>query len=694
MDKIVAWLIKHRKIVYIFFLALLALSLLLIPRVRVNYDLAHYLPRESKTKQAIDVLEREFGYPGMADVMVADVSIPEAIAAKEEILRVEGVKNVIWLDDITDVYQPLSFISHELLDQYYKENNALFQVEFTGSNYSQATTAALDGIREKLGDKVSIAGAAEDTRYMQTVLASEIFQIMIVVVPLCIIILMFASHSWIEPFLYLAVIGVSILLNMGTNIVFASISFITHAMAAVLQLAISMDYSLFICHRYTEERNNGLEPLEAVLAAAKKSVSSISASSTTTIAGFLALIFMQYAIGADIGLVLAKGILISYLTVLILMPLLLYSCRNLIEKSKHRQFLPSFKKFGHSVIKLRYLIIVLVLIVAIPSFLAQKNNTYLYGDTSGSSGAGQYVQQRQRIDHLFGAANPVMLLVPNDNLNAEIALCADLQSSPYIKNVTALVTVADPAIPREFLPQAVRENFLSRDYSRIIVNLAANGESPESYAAVAFIDSAAQKYYPDKWLAAGTATSVADIKTTVETDNLIVSIFSLAAVGIIILLTFRSLSLPILLVAVIQIAIWINMGVPYFTGSSLVFIGYLVIKSLQLGATIDYAILLTNRYMDFRLQHAPKEAAALALRAAGGSVLTSAMILSLAGYAEGLMSKIDAISTIGMLLGRGAALSGILVLTLLPVLLTVLDPVIMATTMGTKTIRHKKKGVA
>ncbi|HBS92485.1 MAG TPA: RND transporter, partial [Firmicutes bacterium] len=325
---------------------------------------------------------------------------------------------------------------------------------------------------------------------MQTVLASEIFQIMIVVVPLCIIILMFASHSWIEPFLYLAVIGVSILLNMGSNIVFPSISFITHAMAAVLQLAISMDYSLFICHRYTEERSNGLEPLPAVLAAAKKSVKSISASSTTTIAGFLALIFMHYSIGADIGLVLAKGILISYLTVLILMPLLLYSCRNLIEKSKHRQFLPSFKKFGHSVVKLRYLIIALVLIVAIPSFLAQRNNTYLYGDTSGSSGAGEYAQQRQRIDDLFGTTNPVMLLVPNTDLNGEIALCAALKASPLIKNVTALVTVADPAIPREFLPQAVRDNFLSQDYSRIIVNLTAKEESPESYGAVEFIESA------------------------------------------------------------------------------------------------------------------------------------------------------------------------------------------------------------
>lgn len=691
MEKVISLLIKQRKFVYLFFLGLMVVSLLLFPKVQINYDLSQYLPGESKTKEAIETLETEFGYPGMADVMVSDVTIPEAVAAKETILGVEGVKSVIWLDDLTNIYQPLSFISPELRDQYYKENNALFQVEFSGSNYSRVTTAALDGIEAELGDRVSIAGAAEDTRYMQKVLAKEIFQIMIVVVPLCIIILMFASHSWIEPLLYLAVIGVSILLNMGSNIIFPSISFITHAMAAVLQLAISMDYSLFICHRYTEERKNGLEALPAILAATKKSLRSISASSATTIAGFLALIFMQYTIGADIGLVLAKGILISFLTVLVLMPVLLYSFRNILEKSRHRQFLPSFKKIGPGVIKYRYLILVLVIIVAIPSFLAQKNNTYLYGDTSGSSGAGESVAQRQRIEELFGTTNPVMLLVPNDNLHAEISLCAELQASPYVKNVTALVTVADPSIPREFLPQEARDPFLSHNYSRIIVNLAEGGETPETYAAVDFLEATTQKYYPDKWLAAGAATSLVDIKTTVENDNLAVSVFSLVAVGIIILLTFRSISLPVVLVAVIQIAIWINMGVPYFNGSSLVFIGYLVIKSLQLGATIDYAILLSNRYMDFRQSHNPKEASALALQASAGSVLTSALILSLAGYAEGLLSTIEAISTIGMLLGRGAALSGILVLTLLPVLLTILDPIIMATTLGTKTIRQQRK---
>jgi len=346
VEKIVSWLIKHRKAVYLFTLVLLGISIFFIPRVKINYDLSQYLPKESMTKRAIETLEAEFGYPGMADVMVSDVTIPEALAAKETILGVEGVKSVTWLDDVTSIYQPLSFISPDLLDQYYKENCALFQVEFAGSNYSPITTAALDGIEEVLGDKVSIAGASADTRYMQQVLAKEILQIMIVVVPLCIIILMFASHSWIEPLLYLAVIGVSIVLNMGSNIVLPGISFITHAMAAVLQLAISMDYSLFICHRYTEERKNGLEALPAIKAAAKNSLSSIAASSTTTIAGFLALIFMQYSIGADIGLVLAKGILISFMTVLVLMPVLLYSFRNGLERASIGNFSPASESLG------------------------------------------------------------------------------------------------------------------------------------------------------------------------------------------------------------------------------------------------------------------------------------------------------------------------------------------------------------
>lgn len=691
METIAAALLKKRLLVLLVFLALIVLSVLAIPQVRVNYDLARYLPEDSMTKQAISVLEAEFGYPGMADIMVENVSVPQALAAKAQILAIDEVKSVIWLDDLTDIYVPLTLIPQELLQQYYVRGNALFQVEFMQSNYSPDTGLALEQIAEVLGEGVYIAGPAENSRHMRGVLASEIFTIMLVVVPICVIILMFASRSWVEPFLYLLVIGVSIVINMGTNLIFPSISFITHAMAAVLQLAISMDYSLFLCHRYSEERDSGKDAKSAVLAAAKNSFSSISASSLTTIAGFLALVFMQYRIGADIGFVLAKGILISFLCVMVLMPVLLYSLHGLIDKTRHRQFIPSFAKFGAIVHKLRYAIIALALIVVIPSFLAQGNNIYLYGDTSGSSADEDFASGRMRIEALFSTTNPIIILVPNDDISAEILLSQELADIPAVRRVTSLVTLADPTIPRDLLPLELKDNFLSRDYSRIVVDLADMGETPEMYAAVEQLKESAQKYYPGRWLAAGTATSVTDIKATVESDTIIVSLFSTVAVGLIILLTFRSLFIPVLLVTVIQASIWVNMGAPYFSGTSLVFIGFLVIKALQLGATIDYAILLSNRYMEFRRSWSPKESAIQALSAAGGSVLVSALILSVAGYAEGILSGVEAISAIGILLGRGAALSGLMVLTLLPVLLVVFDKVVMTTTLGTSAIQKIQK---
>jgi hypothetical protein len=428
-----------------------------------------------------------------------------------------------------------------------------------------------------------------------------------------------------------------------------------------------------------------------VLAATKKSLSSISASSLTTIAGFLALIFMQYTIGADIGLVLAKGILISFICVIVLLPILIMMTHKIIDKTRHKQFLPPFRQFGRFAIKLRHLIILLAIVVLIPSYLAQSNNTFLYGDTTGSAGDLEAAQQRERIESLFGVSNPIVVLVPNDDLASEILLAQELQAQPFVKSVNSLVTLADPAIPREFLPQELKDSFLSDGYSRIIVNLEINGETPETFAAVEEIQSTLQAYYPDSWLTAGTSTSLADIRANVESDNFVVSLFSILAVGLIILFTFRSLSIPILLVAVIQGSIWINMGVPYFAGSSLAFIGYLVVKTLQLGATIDYAILLSNRYMEFRLSQAPREAALSALSSSGSSVLVSALILTVAGLAEGLLSRIDAISEIGILLGRGAALSGILVLTLLPILLIIFDGLIMRTTLGTKAILENQK---
>ncbi len=684
MDRILHFILHHRILIGCIFLVMVAASLVMIPMVQVNYDLSEYLPEESTTKQAITVLEEQFSYPGTASVMVEDVSLQEAAAIKKSIEGVENVSAVLWLDSVADLNQPLEFIDQAYLDAYYKDGAALFTVEFSEGSYSLNTGAALEEIRTVTDKPMYITGAAEENRNMNGVMSQEIATIVMVVIPLCILILILASSTWIEPFILLFVIGVSIVINMGTNLFFGEVSFITHGMAAILQLAMSMDYSLFLMHRYLEERKKTDRVYDAVVTATKASVSSIAASSLTTVAGFLALVFMQYSIGADLGLVLAKGIVISFFSVIILTPIIIVTFHKAIEKSAHRQLMPQFGKLGRGVLKSRWVIIGVVLVLSVPCFLAQNNNAFLYGDSSGSSAQGEVAVAKQKVEDTFGISNPVILLVPNDSVAKETQLANELEGLDAVGSVQALATMADPAIPRDMVPKAVQDMFVSEDYSRMIVSLNIDGESNATFAAVEEIQAAAQRYYPDQWLAAGTSTSVLDIKDTVSQDIMVVNLFSILAVGLIILLIQRSVSIPVILVFVIEASIWINMSVPYFSGSKLLFIGYLVVSSLQLGATIDYAILLTTRYTEFRRLQPPREAAVSAIKTAGPSVVISVLILATAGFSYGLLSQIGSISEIGTLLGRGAALSGVLVLTLLPVLLTLLDPVIRVTTLGTK----------
>ncbi|MDF2686771.1 MAG: transporter, partial [Clostridia bacterium] len=682
--KIVDFLLKNKIKVIIFYAVALIISFLLMPLVKVNYDLAEYLPPQSNTRKAIGILEDEFSYPGNADLMVENVTINRGKQIKELIKTIDGVKNVIWLDDMTDITQPEEYINSKIKDKWYKNGNALYMVEFNDGNYGKRTSAAINSIRSSIPETIAMRGAAVDSSHMQNVLNGEILGISVIIVPLSVLILMFASQSWIEPLLYLAVMGISVLINMGTNAFFNDVSFITQGMASVLQLAMSMDYCLFLVHRYNEERDKGKDVKSAVINATVKSITSISASSLTTIAGFLALTIMQYGIGADIGLVLAKGIIISYVCVITLMPVILLFVHKLLEKTKHKSFLPSFKKLGRFTVKLRFIIIPIIIILTIPCFFAQSKINFLYGDASASSGEGQIAIERQNIADNFGVYNPVVLLVKAGDIPAENALTLELEGLASVRSVQSLGRIADKTIPRDFLPEAVLSSFASENYSRLIINLNIEGESDLVFNAVNDIKEIADSYYPNEWYTAGTPTSVSDIKSTVSRDNLMVNLFSIISVGIIILFSFKSISLPIILVMVIQASIWINMSIPYFTGFKIAFIGYLIVSALQLGATIDYAILLTSRYLDFRKTKKPKTAVILATKASGASVVISALILTVAGFTEGIMSQISSISEIGFLIGRGALLSGLMVLILLPPLLVLLDPVIRLSTLGMK----------
>lgn len=681
MAMVVPFLIKHRFLVLAITCVLIAGSLFAAAAVDINYDLTKYLPEDSLTVRSIKVAEDEFGYSGMADLLVEDIEICDAVLLKSRLLEIDGVRAIMWLDDIVDLTMPAQTIPKEVLNEYYSDGSALFRIEFSESDYSMLTDRALDDIRtltDSEGLKAYYGGTAQDAKSVRSIVDDEALGIAAVVIPLCILILIIASRSWIEPLIYLIVIGVSIAFNMGTNLLLGNVSFITFSMSAVLQLAISLDYSLFVFHRYVEERDRGVDYIPAITHAVKQSFTSVLGSALTTIAGFLALLFMSYTIGADMGLVLAKGVALSFLSVIFIMPVVLYFLRKVIDRTAHRNFMPSLSRMSRMTVRLRYVFVVAGVLLLVVSFLAQRQNHFLYGDTSADIEQNKYDVESDSfiIAERFGAYNPMSLMIPVGEPQKEAELSREISGISGVKSVISLPTVVDPSLPKELIPPETLSLFHSQRYARINIMLEEMGETPLNYDVVRKVHEIADSVYPGEWYLAGKASGLYDIRDSVEQDSLKVSLFSVLAVFLIVMITMKSVSIPVLLMAVIQGSIWINMGIPYFTDTSLLFIGYMIISALQLGATIDYAILISNRYREFRVGMAPKDAAASAVATAGVSVAVSSLILTVAGFAEGVLSGIPSVQAIGVLLGRGAAFSGIMVIFVLPGLLVLFDKVI------------------
>lgn len=690
MERWAQHLIRHRVRVTVIFGLLSLVSLVLLPFVQVNYDLSAYLPADMRTSVAMEKMEQSFGTTSMARVMAEGVDIPGALALKEQLQDVQGVQTVLWLDDVADVTQPLAYLGEAVTGDYYRDGRALFTVEFAQDGYAPATTQALRDIEVILGDTGAVDGPAYDTKVMQDTTQSQIGWIAAFVVPAFLLILVLTTTSWVEPLLYTLVIGLSVLINMGTNVLFPNISFLTQMTGAVLQFAISIDYSLFLMHRFTEERTKGRDVPTALTIAVKRSFSSLAASCLTTVAGFVALVFMRYRIGLDMGLVLVKGILISLISVLTLMPALIMLLLPLLDKTRHRRFLPTFDRLGRGVVRARFILLPLFAVLLVPLFLAQRATPFVYGETAiTASSEGQSPVQRRMVE-TFGVYNPVVVLVPSGDIAAETALTADLEEKPYIRSIQGVAALADPNLPRSLLPDVLINQFETEGYARLILSLSMKDETPALFNAVDDLQRTVAAHYGDAYYLVGSSTSTTDIKEVVQQDQTVVNLFAILSVAAIILFTFRSLSLPAILVLAIEASIWINMGIPYFTGTPLAFIGYMIVSSVQLGATIDYAILLASRYRENRLQRIPKkEAAARAVADSALSILTSCAVLAAAGLTVYAVSSISGIADMGILIGRGALLSGLSVFTLLPALLVLCDWLIEKTTLKP---RDKQKG--
>lgn len=682
MDRFANAILKHKKAVLLIFLIATIACAALSMTVNINYDLMDYLPDSAPSTIALDVMEEEYAKdPANARIMVQDVTIPEALAYKEKIRQVDGVQEIRWLDDVQSLTVPLETMPQETVEDWYKDGCALFSVTVDTSKQAQC----LADIRAILGDKGMMAGSCVDTVAVIDSTSSELSRMMTIVIPIVFAILLLTTSSWFEPVLFLATIGIAIVLNMGTNVIFGTVSFVTKAAGAILQLAVSMDYSIFLLHRFAEFRRTGMDVQQAMIEAVKKSTSSIMASGLTTVIGFAALILMRFKIGPDMGLVMAKAILLSLITVLVLLPVLAVYSYRLIDKTQHRRFLPSFEKMGRFAVKIKAPILLCFAILIVPCFLAQSGNAFKFG-TSGIFGGEntQIGRETSAIEEKFGRENQMVLMVPKGDLAKEKSVVDQLDAMPEITSVISYVGTVGAPIPTEYVPESQLSELISDHYSRIVLTVGTDTDGTQAFGVVNKVRNIAQAAYPNSYHLTGQAVNTLDLKDTVIADNVRVNAVAIGAIFLILLLTFRSLSLPILLLLVIESSIWLNLTVPYFMGTTLHYISYLIISSIQLGATVDYAILFTNRYLEHRAKENKRSSAVYAVRDCTISILTSGSILAVCGTIMGMISTGLIISQLGFLVGRGALLSMLLVLFVLPGLLILFDSVIC------KTTSHKK----
>ena len=677
MKTIAGWIVRRKALILIIFLVLTLLSALAIPLVPINYNLADYVPASAPSTRAMEVMDREFtdAIPN-ARVYIPDVTVQEALSVKEELLAVPEVTQVLWLDDFYDVQTPVEMADPALLSSYYADGGALFMV-VTNNDKTVETKAALQLIA---GEDGAVEGQLIDLANAQMATSSEITMVMLFMIPLGIGILLLATESWLSPLLLLLSMGIAIVLNMGSNIFKSEVSFLTQAVTAVLQLAVSMDYGIFLLHRFEEYRAQGNEPVDAMREAIAKSAGPVLASSMTTIFGFLSLVFMQFQIGPDLGLVLAKGVGFSLLSVMFLLPVLILLFDKWVEKARHRKLLPDFKpvaKFGE---KIRWPILIVVAILIVPAFRAQRQNEFIYGNADYNVDSREY-RDRHLIEDEFGQQLSMALLVPRGDWGREKMLHDALEELPEVASALSYESQVSRLIPAEMLDPALISAMLSENYSRIILTVHSAKEGPEAFDLVERIRETAGNLY-DEYHLVGESVVTYDMRETIQRDNIIVNGLAILTVGLVVMISFRSLMIPILLLLTIEASIWFNLTVPYLLASPISYIGYLIISTIQLGATVDYGILFTQHYLDNRRVLTKKDAARETVCQTVGTLLPPALILTVAGVILRQLSTLAIVSELGEVLARGASFSFLMVVFFLPGLLILFDGAIEKTTRG------------
>ena len=665
-----AAVVRRRRRVLAVYAAATVLCALLSLFVSVNYDINDYLPPASPSTVAIEVMEDAFG-GGIPNVraMVRDVTIPEALAYKQQIARIEGVTSVTWLDDAAEVTVPLEMQDPDTVAAYYKDGAALFTITVADDLRAEAV-AAIDAL---LGEAGALTGSAVSTAAATNSTVVEVAKIAAVAVLYVFFILGLTTASWAEPVLIMLGMAAAILINNGTNLIFGEISFVTSAAGSILQLAVSLDYSVFLIHRFAEVRaaRPDASPGDCMEEALSKSASSILSSGLTTVIGFAALVLMQFQIGPDLGLALAKGVAFSLLTVFTFVPALVVTALPWMDKTRHKPLLPGFAGFGRFVSRIMLPMVAVLAVIMVPSYLASNANEYYYGAGHMFAADTEVGRDTEAIEAVFGQSDTYVLLVP---------------ALPAVTGVISYVDTAGAEIPPGYLDDATLSQLVSGDTTRMVLSVAADFEGDAAFALVEQVRAIAEQYYPGSWYLAGQGVSTYDLMDTITDDMAMVNLVAIAAVFLVLLILERNLILPIVLVLCIETAIWFNLALPYFTGTVVFYIAYLIISSVQLGATVDYAILFSDRYREYRETLDKKPAVAATVATVTTSVLTTGSGLAVVGFLMGAISSNQLLAQLGNFLGVGSLASLTIVLLALPGILYLIDPLIVS--------KHPKEGAA
>lgn len=672
------FIIEKRALIESIFVAGCIFSIIAMCFVNVNYDLTKYVPSYTQSSQGLDKMKEEFGYPGTARLMIKDVSLYEAKKYKDQLAAVDGVDQILWCDTKVNVYAGEDFVNLDDIKDYYKDGCAVMDITFEEESDSPRTERAIDEMKAITGDKGCYVGMAVQNKSLIETTAREMGRILVVAVIMILAVLCLATTAWTEPILFMLVMGVAVFLNKGTNIFLGTISFLTDNVAIILQLATSMDYSIFLLDAFMSWRDTGLSEEEAIVKAVEEAINSIFASSLTTVVGFLALVTMKFNIGFDMGLVLAKGIVFSLLSVVFFMPAMILKFTKWNDRTKHRSFFPDFTKMGKGVFKIRYAVLIGIFLITPPAYVAQGMNHFLYGNSAvGGAKGTQVYEDDQEITARFGRSNMLLLIYPNNDMVAERRLSDELEDLPYVKSVTSMANTLPEGVPEEFLPESATSLLHKNDTARMLIYIRTKGESDIAFQCTDQIRDIMKKYYPEESYVVGETPSTQDIKATITEDNTRVNVLSLLGVFMVVMFSFHSVLIPLVVMIPIEVAIFLNMAIPYIQGVDMVYMGYIIVSSIQLGATVDYSILLTNNYIAKRKLLPKKEACIEAVTRSCSSIFTSGTIITLAGYIVHFISTTAAIGDLGHLIGRGGLLSVMLVLTLLPALLVLCDPLII-----------------